>query len=132
MHVAPLYIAETCPPQIRGTLISLKELFIVLGILLGFSVGSFQIDVVGGWRYMYGFGTPVALLMGLGMWSLHASPAGCFLELFKVKALYKNTKRRPCKLRGRPPGDKLSEKLVDDALVSVKAAYEDEKSGGLI
>ncbi|RCV24619.1 hypothetical protein SETIT_5G100300v2 [Setaria italica] len=27
MHGAPLYIAETSPPQIRGTLISLKELF---------------------------------------------------------------------------------------------------------
>lgn len=34
MHGAPLYIAETCPSQIRGTLISLKELFIVLGILV--------------------------------------------------------------------------------------------------
>lgn len=36
MHGAPLYIAETCPSQIRGTLISLKELFIVLGILVRF------------------------------------------------------------------------------------------------
>jgi hypothetical protein len=34
MHGAPLYIAETSPAQIRGTLISLKELFIVLGILV--------------------------------------------------------------------------------------------------
>lgn len=34
MHGAPLYIAETCPSQIRGTLISLKELLIVLGILV--------------------------------------------------------------------------------------------------
>ncbi|GFZ01433.1 major facilitator superfamily protein [Actinidia rufa] len=33
MHGAPLYIAETCPSQIPGTLISLKELVIVLGIL---------------------------------------------------------------------------------------------------
>ncbi|RCV08375.1 hypothetical protein SETIT_1G320900v2 [Setaria italica] len=34
MHGAPLYIAETSPPQICGTLISLKELFIALGILV--------------------------------------------------------------------------------------------------
>lgn len=34
MHGAPLYIAETAPSKIRGTLISLKELFIVLGILV--------------------------------------------------------------------------------------------------
>ncbi|ESQ42459.1 hypothetical protein EUTSA_v10013139mg [Eutrema salsugineum] len=134
MHGAPLYIAETCPSQIRGTLISLKELFIVLGILLGFSVGSFAIDVVGGWRYMYGFGTPVALLMGLGMWSLPASPRWLLLRAVQGKGTLEEYKEKAMlalsKLRGRPPGDKMSEKLVDDALLSVKAAYEDEKSGG--
>ncbi|KAG7538313.1 Major facilitator superfamily domain [Arabidopsis suecica] len=134
MHGAPLYIAETCPSQIRGTLISLKELFIVLGILLGFSVGSFQIDVVGGWRYMYGFGTPVALLMGLGMWSLPASPRWLLLRAVQGKEQLQEYKEKAMlalsKLRGRPPGDKISEKLVDDAYVSVKTAYEDEKSGG--
>jgi len=36
MHGASLYIAETSLPQIRGTLISLKELFIVLGILVDY------------------------------------------------------------------------------------------------
>ncbi|CAE6248806.1 unnamed protein product [Arabidopsis arenosa] len=134
MHGAPLYIAETCPSQIRGTLISLKELFIVLGILLGFSVGSFQIDVVGGWRYMYGFGTPVALLMGLGMWSLPASPRWLLLRAVQGKGQLQEYKEKAMlalsKLRGRPPGDKISEKLVDDAYLSVKTAYEDEKSGG--
>lgn len=34
LHGAPLYISETCPSQIRGTLISLKELLIVLGMLV--------------------------------------------------------------------------------------------------
>ncbi|WZZ21627.1 hypothetical protein YC2023_123014 [Brassica napus] len=135
MHGAPLYIAETCPSQIRGTLISLKELFIVSGILLGFSVGSFEIDVVGGWRYMYGFGTPVALLMGLGMWSLPPSPRWLLLRAVQGKGALQEYKDKAMvalsKLRGRPPGDKLSEKLVDDALLSVKTAYEDEeKSGG--
>ncbi|KAJ0266741.1 D-xylose-proton symporter-like 3 [Hirschfeldia incana] len=134
MHGAPLYIAETCPSQIRGTLISLKELFIVLGILLGFSVGSFEIDVVGGWRYMYGFGTPVALLMGLGMWSLPPSPRWLLLRAVQGKGALQEYKEKAMlalsKLRGRPPGDKLSEKMVDDALLSVQAAYEDEKSGG--
>lgn len=45
MHGAPLYIAETCPSQIRGTLVSLKELFIVLGILvLHFPFSEFLFD----------------------------------------------------------------------------------------
>lgn len=34
MHAAPMYIAETAPSQIRGRLISLKEFFIVLGMLV--------------------------------------------------------------------------------------------------
>ena len=34
MHAAPMYIAETSPADIRGTLISLKEAFIVGGILV--------------------------------------------------------------------------------------------------
>jgi len=42
MHGAPLYIAETGPSQIRGTLVSLKELFIVLGILVLFTLILFS------------------------------------------------------------------------------------------
>lgn len=34
MHAAPLYIAETAPCQIRGLLISMKEFFIVIGMLV--------------------------------------------------------------------------------------------------
>jgi hypothetical protein len=34
MHGAPMYIAETCPGEIRGMLISMKEAFIVLGMLV--------------------------------------------------------------------------------------------------
>ena len=35
MHAAPAYIAETSPARVRGLLISLKEAFIVGGILAG-------------------------------------------------------------------------------------------------
>lgn len=84
---------------------------------------------------MYGFGTPVALLMGLGMWSLPPSPRWLLLRAVQGKGALQEYKDKAMvalsKLRGRPPGDKLSEKLVDDALLSVKTAYEDEeKSGG--
>ena len=36
MHGGPLYIAETCPVDIRGTLISTKEALIVCGMLVSF------------------------------------------------------------------------------------------------
>ncbi|KAL5747911.1 hypothetical protein ACOSP7_024933 [Xanthoceras sorbifolium] len=134
MHGAPLYIAETCPSQIRGTLISLKELFIVLGILLGYFVGSFQINAIGGWRYMYGLSTLIALLMGLGMSSLPPSPRWLLLRAVQDKVSLQEYKEKAIlalsKLRGRPPGDKLSERQIEDTLVSVKSAYTDQKSKG--
>ncbi|GFZ19851.1 major facilitator superfamily protein [Actinidia rufa] len=134
MHGAPLYIAETCPSQIRGTLISLKELFIVLGILLGYFVGSFQIDAIGGWRYMYGVSAPVALIMGLGMWSLPPSPRWLLLQAVQGKASIQEYKEKAIfalsKLRGRPAGDKVSESQIEDTLDSLKSVYKDEEYEG--
>uniref|UniRef100_A0A803PUG1 Major facilitator superfamily (MFS) profile domain-containing protein n=1 Tax=Cannabis sativa TaxID=3483 RepID=A0A803PUG1_CANSA len=134
MHGAPLYIAETCPSQIRGTLVSLKELFIVLGILLGYFVGSFQINAVGGWRFMFGLSAPVAVLMLLGMWSLPPSPRWLLLRAVQGKGPVQELKEKAIvalsKLRRRPLGDKVSEKQIEDTLVSLKYAYKDQESEG--
>ncbi|KAG1365842.1 D-xylose-proton symporter-like 3, chloroplastic [Cocos nucifera] len=131
MHGGPLYIAETCPSQIRGTLISLKELFIVLGILLGYLVGSIQISAVGGWRYMYGFSAPIAVLMGIGMWSLPPSPRWLLLRAVQGKASLEVYKEKAIhalgKLRGRPAGDEVSEGQIDDTLISLKAAIAEQE-----
>ncbi|XP_051134443.1 D-xylose-proton symporter-like 3, chloroplastic [Andrographis paniculata] len=134
MHGAPLYIAETCPSQIRGTLISLKELFIVLGILLGYFVGSFEINTVGGWRYMFGFSAPIALLMGLGMSSLPSSPRWLLLRIVQGKAQLQEYKDKAVqalrKLRGGSVDAKSSEKQIEETLNSLKATYADQDSEG--
>ncbi|KAL0284185.1 UNVERIFIED_CONTAM: D-xylose-proton symporter-like 3, chloroplastic [Sesamum angustifolium] len=134
MHGAPLYIAETCPSQIRGTLISLKELFIVMGILLGYFVGNFEINAIGGWRYMYGFSAPIALLMGLGMWSLPPSPRWLLLRAVQGKGSLQEYKEKALlalrKLRGWSGEDKVSERQIEDTLVSLKTAYADNESEG--
>ncbi|XP_031122719.1 D-xylose-proton symporter-like 3, chloroplastic isoform X1 [Ipomoea triloba] len=134
MHGAPLYIAETCPTQIRGTLISLKELAIVLGILMGYFVGSYEINSVGGWRVMFGFSAPIAVLMGLGMLSLPPSPRWLLLRAVQGKGPLQEYKEKAIsalsKLRGRPAGDKVSEKQIEDTLVSLKTAYTDEETEG--
>ncbi|KAF2311896.1 hypothetical protein GH714_027209 [Hevea brasiliensis] len=123
MHGAPLYIAETCPSPIRGTLISLKELFIVL-------------EFCWGWRNMYGFGVPIAFLMGLGMWSLPPSPRWLLLRAVQGKGSLQDYKEKAIfalsKLRGRLLGDKVSEKQIEDTLVSLKSAYSEEDSEGSI
>ncbi|CAE8601956.1 unnamed protein product [Polarella glacialis] len=40
MHAAPIYIAEIAPSDVRGTLVSAKELVIVGGIFLGFALST--------------------------------------------------------------------------------------------
>lgn len=63
MHAAPAYIAETAPSRLRGFLISLKEAFIVGGILLGYLASYFLVDITGGWRGMYGLAVPLTLTL---------------------------------------------------------------------
>ena len=40
MHGAPAYMAEMCPPEIRGAVVSAKETVIVAGIVVGYATGN--------------------------------------------------------------------------------------------
>jgi MFS family permease len=46
IHSAPVYISEMAPADKRGLLVSLKEGFIVLGILMGFGATAIAKDVL--------------------------------------------------------------------------------------
>ena len=73
MHVAPLYIAETSPDNLRGKLVSLKEAAIVLGIVAGYVAGS----IFGGdenWRAVFESALPFEALMLLGSLIVPESP----------------------------------------------------------
>lgn len=73
MHVAPLFIAETAPTNIRGKLVSLKEAAIVGGIVLGYGAGAlFGND--GNWRLVYESVLPLEALMLFGALSIPESP----------------------------------------------------------
>lgn len=130
MHAAPLYISETSPSQIRGTLVSLKELFIVLGILLGYLMGNLEIDVIGGWRYMYGLSTPIAVILGIGMWWLPPSPRWLLLQAVQGKGNMEELKERAIfalsRLRGRPMGDIASDVQIKETLRSLQSSFEDQ------
>lgn len=82
---------------------------------------------------MYGISAPVAVLMGLGMLLLPSSPRWLLLRAVQGKGPFQELKEKAIfslsKLRGRPPGDKVSERQVEETLVSLKSAYEEEKSG---
>ncbi|RRT55691.1 hypothetical protein B296_00045240 [Ensete ventricosum] len=85
---------------------------------------------------MYGLSAPIALVMALGMWTLPPSPRWLLLRAVQGKGALEDYKEKAlnalAKLRGRPAGDKISERQIDETLVSLKAAYAEEESEGSV
>ena len=80
MHGAPMYIAETAPPAMRGALVSGKEAIIVFGILCGYAFGGCLQHGVGRWRYMYLGSVPFAAAMACGVRRVPPSPRWLLLR----------------------------------------------------
>lgn len=79
--LSPLYISEIAPARIRGTLVSLYQLAIVLGINLIYFVnlriaamGDTAWNVETGWRYMLGSGALPAVLFLVLLFVVPESP----------------------------------------------------------
>ncbi|XP_028088728.1 D-xylose-proton symporter-like 2 isoform X3 [Camellia sinensis] len=132
MHAAPMYIAETAPSQIRGQLISLKEFFIVLGMVAGYTIGSFLVDTVAGWRYMYGVGSPLAVVMGIGIWWLPASPRWLLLCAIQGKGNMQDLRQTAisclCRLRGEAMGEDSVTEQVDEILAELSYMGEEKEA----
>ncbi|XWS57354.1 hypothetical protein CRYUN_Cryun09bG0167300 [Craigia yunnanensis] len=131
MHSAPMYIAETAPSQIRGLLISLKEFFIVLGMVAGYGIGSLLVETVAGWRYMFGASIPLAVIMGIGMWWLPASPRWLLLCAIQGKGNMQDLREAAicclCLLRGQSIGESASEQ-VDEILTELSYVGEEKEA----
>ncbi|CAN8256044.1 unnamed protein product [Cochlearia groenlandica] len=131
MHAAPMYIAETAPCQIRGQLVSLKEFFIVLGMVGGYGIGSLAVNVLSGWRYMYATSIPLAVIMGIGMWWLPASPRWLLLRVIQGKGNVENQREAAikslCRLRGPAFADSASEQ-VNEILAELAFVGEDREA----
>ncbi|KAE8670991.1 D-xylose-proton symporter-like 2 [Hibiscus syriacus] len=130
MHSAPMYIAETAPSKIRGVLISLKEFFIVLGMVAGYGIGSLLVETVSGWRYMYGVSTPLSVIMGIGMWWLPASPRWLLLRAIQGNGNMQELRETAicclCQLRGQSIGDSASQQ-VDEILTELSYVGEEKE-----
>jgi MFS family permease len=107
-----------------------------LNVQLGYLVGSLEINVVGGWRYMYGLSAPVSVAMAIGMFLLPSSPRWILLRAIQGKGPMEESKQMATnalrKLRGQLAGDRASEKEVEDTLASLKSAYSDQEPEGSI
>lgn len=76
LMVAPVYAAELAPARIRGCLVSLIEVFINVGVLLGY-IANFALERLPSninWRLMLGLGAFPAILLGLGVLVMPESP----------------------------------------------------------
>ncbi|XP_062323260.1 solute carrier family 2, facilitated glucose transporter member 12 [Osmerus eperlanus] len=71
---ACLYIAEIAPQERRGLLVTLYELMVVLGVLLGFGCSYGFSSLPQGWRFTFGLVLPAALLQGASLLLLPPSP----------------------------------------------------------
>ena len=72
-EVAPLYISEVAPAKARGSLVSLNQLAITIGIVVSYLV-DYALAPISGWRYMLGLAAIPAAILALGMLPLPDTP----------------------------------------------------------
>jgi MFS family permease len=73
--IAPVYIAEIAPPNLRGTLVSLNQLMIVIGISASFFSNWLLLDAGdNNWRWMLGVEVAPAALYFLLLFGVPETP----------------------------------------------------------
>ncbi|KAI8165745.1 hypothetical protein K4K49_010282 [Colletotrichum sp. SAR 10_70] len=85
----PVYVAETAERRIRGNVVSLYQLNIALGEVLGYAVAAMFLHVKGNWRFILGSSLLFSSIILNGMLFLPESPRflmhkGKTLEAYKV------------------------------------------------
>ena len=70
---APLYISEVAPAKARGSLVSINQLAITIGIVASYLV-DYALAPIQGWRYMLGLAAVPAIILALGMLPLPDTP----------------------------------------------------------
>ena len=78
--VAPVYISELAPADIRGSLVTFFQLAVTVGILVAYLVGYAFTDVDDGWRWMLGLGAVPAIILALGIVRLPRSPRWLMMQ----------------------------------------------------
>ncbi len=91
---APLYLSEVSPGSVRGSMISMYQLMITIGIVIAFlsntwlaTYATFDGVTGGHWRIMLGIISIPAAIMFIGVYFLPESPRWLFLKGFQEKAI---------------------------------------------
>eukprot|EP01084_Bolivina_argentea_P165514 287531_1 len=122
MMIAPVYTAEIAPPDVRGMLVSLTDIAINLGILLGFAwseaVDSFVSSDSARWRIMLGIGIipPIFIILCLAI--MPESPRWLVIKGRKNDSL--NILQRICESKYE------AKELLESISKSVEAHHEEK------
>ena len=92
-YTAPLYLSEIAPEKIRGSMISMYQLMITIGIL-GAYLSDTAFSYSGSWRWMLGVITLPALILLVGVFFLPDSP-----RWFAAKRRFHDAERVLLRLR---------------------------------
>ena len=85
--IAPVYIAEISPPKLRGSLVSLNQLMIVLGISASFFSNYALLNVgENNWRWMLGMDAVPAVLYFFLLFAVPESPRWLFARGEETRA----------------------------------------------
>ena len=88
--IAPIYIAEIAPPKLRGSLVSLNQLNIVIGISVAYFSNYFLKDLEGeSWRWMLGVEAIPAIFYFVALFAVPRSPRWLIQKLNLVKVAEK-------------------------------------------
>jgi sugar porter (SP) family MFS transporter len=118
--LAPLYIAEVSPANIRGRLVSMNQLAIVLGILVSYLVG-WALARLGdeSWRWMFAVAAAPSLLFLGALFSVPESPRWLVKE-----GLHDDAARVLARL-GEPPSQLLEiERVIAEESGSLRQLLE--------
>jgi sugar porter (SP) family MFS transporter len=84
--LSPMYVAEVAPPKIRGTLITIYQLAITLGILVAYLVNFALHDLDNNWRWMFATGLFPSVVFFVGLFFIPESPRWLVKAGFREKA----------------------------------------------
>ncbi|KAM9551182.1 solute carrier family 2, facilitated glucose transporter member 12 isoform 2-T2 [Salvelinus alpinus] len=117
---ACMYIAEIAPRERRGLLVTLYELMVVVGVLLGFGCSYAFSALPNGWRYTFGLVLPPAVLQAAALVLLPPSP-----RFLVARGDSERAKEVLVRLRGV-----ASRETVEEELRGIQAGLKEEAEHG--
>lgn len=115
--IAPIYIAEIAPPKLRGSLVSLNQLNIVIGISVAYFSNYFLKDIeVDNWRWMLGVEVIPALFYFVTLFTVPRSPRWLINHLNKTLDAHQIL----LKIGGKEYADTTVEEIVKHKDLTIK------------